>query len=549
MYNNSRNGGSSSRGNSDSRNNREDRPVRKNSSRDFLEKSSSDVAKGISREGLSSRNSSREDSRGNYNRAPREDRGDSSERNYNRVERPARESQDSENRTPRPSSNREGGNSYGNSRNDRPQRSYSSDRDSSSDRSSGGYRGDSSRSPSRGPSRGTSSRGGSSSRGSSSRGGFQSRGRRSSGGSQRIDYALFVRKASPVAQMEYKPKHKFSDFKVHDSLKKNIAAKKYDIPTPIQDQTIPLLLEGRDVVGIANTGTGKTAAFLIPLIDKVIKDKSQKILIMTPTRELANQIQDEFREFAKGLGIYSVTVIGGESISKQIYALNKHTHFVIGTPGRVKDLMNRGNLKLHDVGNIVLDEVDRMVDMGFIDDMTDILSELPEERHSLFFSATISKGIEQQVLSFLKNPVTVSVKTQATADNVEQDIVKIERGGDKVEMLHDILIKEESKKVLVFVKTKREADRLDRELYERGFQTVSLHGDKSQYQRQKSLDKFREGRADILVATDVAARGLDIPNVSHVINYDLPATYEDYVHRIGRTGRAHNKGKALTFVS
>jgi len=388
--------------------------------------------------------------------------------------------------------------------------------------------------------------------GRSSGGGF--RGGRGGGGrysrkSAMLDPQMYIKKATGKIIEEYIPKNKFADFNVDERLKQNIMDRKFDVPTPIQDQTIEHILEEKDVIGIANTGTGKTAAFLIPLINKVLKNRNQRVIIMVPTRELATQIEDEFRAFTPGLNLTATRCIGGESITKQIFFLKRKANFVIGTPGRLKDLVNRRELDLGAFRNIVLDEVDRMVDMGFIDDMKFLLAQLPEERHSLFFSATLSREVESLIQTFLRSPITISVKTGETAENVEQDIVKIERGQDKVEVLHDLLTAEGFDKVLIFVKTKREADRLENELYKRGFKSTSLHGDKSQYKRQQALDNFKKNRVNILVATDVAARGLDIPNVSHVINYDLPNTYEDYSHRIGRTGRANNKGIALTFVS
>ncbi len=379
-------------------------------------------------------------------------------------------------------------------------------------------------------------------------GGGRRFGRRIPGSASGGDHTKYIKKAIEKAEEVYTPKHEFNDFKIQADLKKNIAAKGYKIPTPIQDQSIPHLIEGKDVIGIANTGTGKTAAFLIPLINKIMQDPKQKVLIIVPTRELAQQIHEEFMGFSRGLRMFSVQCIGGASINNQIYGLQRQHNFVIGTPGRLKDLIDRRYLDLSKFHNIVLDEADRMVDMGFIDDIRFILAKLPSDRQSFFFSATMSREIDGLIRTFLKDPITVSVKTQPTSDNVEQDIVKVEPHEDKIEKLHDILIQEEVKKVLIFVRTKIGADRLDNELYDRGFKVEAIHGDKTQYKRQQALFKFKSNKVNILVATDVAARGLDIPNVSHVINYDEPENFDDYVHRIGRTGRANSKGKALTFV-
>lgn len=377
--------------------------------------------------------------------------------------------------------------------------------------------------------------------------GGRSRGRGDRG--PKLDHALFVKKAvEKLPEEAYIPKNKFSDFEVNETLKKNIKAKGFIEPTPIQDQTIELALKGNDVIGIANTGTGKTAAFLIPLIDKIFKSNAEKVLIIVPTRELATQIDTELRFLTYNTKIRSVQCIGGTSISNQIQKLRYNPNFVIGTPGRLKDLTNQGILKLGEYNNLVLDEVDRMVDMGFINDIKYLLAKLPEHRQSLFFSATISNNIERLITNFMHSPKTVAIKGDKTSDNVDQDIVRLADGEKKIEKLHDILTNPEVSKALIFVKTKMGADRLDRELFERGFKVSAIHGDKSQYKRQQAIDKFKQNKVNILVATDVAARGLDIPNVSHVINYDLPQTHDDYAHRIGRTGRANNKGKALTFV-
>jgi len=314
-----------------------------------------------------------------------------------------------------------------------------------------------------------------------------------------------------------------------------------------QDQAILPILEGKDLVGIANTGTGKTAAFLLPLITKVSRDRNQKVLIVAPTRELALQIQDEFKLFSLGMRIFSTLCIGGTSINTQIRDLSRRPNFVIGTPGRIKDLEKRRYLHLNQYQNVVLDEVDRMLDMGFIHDVRHIISFLPKNRQSLFFSATIPEETKVIMQDFLQNPVTVSVKTGATAQNVDQDIIRI-NGKSKIEILYDLLIKEEFKKVLVFGRTKWGVNKLETNLTKRGFKAVAIHGNKSQGQRVRALRMLKNNEVQILLATDVASRGIDIEDITHVINYDVPGTYDDYVHRIGRTGRVGKKGIALTFV-
>jgi ATP-dependent RNA helicase RhlE len=340
----------------------------------------------------------------------------------------------------------------------------------------------------------------------------------------------------------------FADFKVDPVLKKNIQTKGYLIPTPIQDKTIPPILKGLDVVGVANTGTGKTAAFLIPLIDKVLKNNKERVLIITPTRELAAQIESEFLSLSRGLNLFSALCIGGVSLNGQTKRLRQSPHFVIGTPGRLKDLEERRLLWLNAFSTIVLDEVDRMLDMGFIHDVQHLVSLLSEERQSLFFSATIEGKVQTVMSRFLKNPTIVSVKTGTVTDNVEQEIVRFS-GKNKIDVLHDLLIQKGFDRVLVFGRTKWSMEKLSKTLIDRGFRATSIHGNKSQNQRQRALRQFKAGEVNILLATDVAQRGLDIDSVSHVINFDLPETQEDYIHRIGRTGRADKKGFAITLMA
>lgn len=374
-----------------------------------------------------------------------------------------------------------------------------------------------------------------------------SRGRGGMG--QNIHPSKFVNRAviTETATV-FVPEHKFSDFLIDERLKANIISKGYVDPTPIQDRAIPHVLKGQDVVGIANTGTGKTAAFLIPLIHKVLSNDKENILIVVPTRELAIQIEDELKGFIGGMRLYSTVCVGGAPIGNQIRNLRYRNEFVIGTPGRIKDLIERKVLNLSFFKTVVLDEADRMLDMGFINDMKFMMAQMPKDRHTLFFSATLSPEIEALIKDFLKNPVSISVKTSDTSKNVDQDVVKVARGENKLDILHTMLIQPDFSKVLIFGRTKHGVEKLTNLLKDRGFKAESIHGDKNQSARQRALKTFKENNTQILVATDVAARGLDISGVSHVINFDLPATYEDYVHRIGRTGRAGKKGKAFTFI-
>jgi len=377
--------------------------------------------------------------------------------------------------------------------------------------------------------------------------GFSRFNRRPSRRPKTFDPSFLVQTAANRTAETHVLQHVFDDFNFNNQLKNNIKSKGYETLTPIQDQIIPFVLEGKDVIGLARTGSGKTAAFLLPLINKVINNRNEKVLVIAPTRELAFQIETEFRDFARNLGIFSVVCIGGVSIDPQISSLRRRPNFVIGTPGRLKDLSNRGVLHFSDFGSIVLDEADRMLDMGFIPDVKFIISRLPQVRQSLFFSATLPDKMKEVANAFLKNPVTVSIESGKACINVEQIIVKV-NGKPKIELLHDLLIQKGFNKVLVFGRTKWGIEKLAKALRERGFWVASIHGNKSQNQRQQALNKFKRNEIKVLVATDVASRGLDIQDVTHVINYDLPESYEDYIHRIGRTGRMDKKGIALTFV-
>jgi ATP-dependent RNA helicase RhlE len=363
-----------------------------------------------------------------------------------------------------------------------------------------------------------------------------------------IDVSKFVKK-SVVGKVSEPTviKNAFSDFKLCDKLQKNLENRKYLTPTPIQDQTIEHALKGRDLIGLANTGTGKTAAFLLPMINKCFHDRNQKVLIVAPTRELAIQIDGELKKFTFSLGIFSAICVGGSPIFRQITDIRRNPNFVIGTPGRLKDLKDRKVIDFSIFQNIILDEIDRMLDMGFAPEIKKILADMPKQRQSLFFSATLPPKIKELSQQFLTDPLTVKIHSGETAENIEQDIVRFSRN-TKFDKLKDLLITRDLKKVLIFSETKRDVEKLTENLTRDGFKVDSIHGDKRQSQRQKALLKFKENHVQILVATDVAARGLDIKNVTHVINYTVPQTFNDYIHRIGRTGRGNEKGFALTFI-
>lgn len=348
----------------------------------------------------------------------------------------------------------------------------------------------------------------------------------------------------------YEATHRFADFPFTQKLHDNIAHKGYEVPSAIQDQAIPHIVAGKDVIGLANTGTGKTAAFLLPIIEKLYANRTPlSILILAPTRELAQQIDEQFRDFSYGMKLYSTLIVGGMNMARQISQLARRPHVIIGTPGRTMDLIKRNHLSLDAVEVLVLDEADRMLDMGFITDIRTVARLTPASRQTLFFSATITPQIQQLTEEFLREPEVVSVRTADTSERVDQDVIEAHSKEDKLEKLLKLLEDESFDKVLLFGETKYGVQRLSDTLSKSGHSSVAIHGNKSQSQRQRALKAFTKNEARILVATDVAARGLDIPNVSHVINYDQPATYEDYVHRIGRTGRGNATGKALTFIT
>lgn len=365
-----------------------------------------------------------------------------------------------------------------------------------------------------------------------------------------IHPSKFINKAVAKAdEITYEAKNKFSDFPFGSQLAHNIAQKGYEMPSAIQDQAIPFIIDGKDVIGLANTGTGKTAAFLLPIIERQ-SGVSQRpsVLIIAPTRELAQQIDEEFRDYARGLDLYSALIVGGVSVDRQIRDLKRHPHFIIGTPGRLKDLINRRLVRLDTMTTLVLDEADRMLDMGFLPDIRAIVNDMPTDRQTLFFSATITPEIQALVNTFLKDPVTISVRTSETNEHIEQTVIEARDKNQKVELLTEMLRGKDYEKVLVFGETKFGVQRLSDHLDNSGIPSVAIHGNKNQSQRQRALKQFKDSRVRVMVATDVAARGLDIPNVSHVINFDTPQNYEDYIHRIGRTGRAGASGKAHTFI-
>lgn len=342
----------------------------------------------------------------------------------------------------------------------------------------------------------------------------------------------------------------FNEFGFEAKVLRAVTEMGFEEATPIQEKTIPLAMEGHDLIGQAQTGTGKTAAFGLPLIHKIVADEERIVaLIMCPTRELAIQVSEEIGRLGRFKGIRSLAIYGGQDIVKQIRALKKRPQIIIGTPGRLLDHINRKTIKLDDVQTVVLDEADEMLDMGFMEDIQSILSLVPEERHTMLFSATMPANIQRLAQKFLKSPQHVSVvPKQVSAPLIEQSYMEVPEK-EKFEGMCRLLDMESPDLAIIFGRTKRRVDELSEALQKRGYSAEGLHGDLSQNQRDAVMRKFRDNSIDVLVATDVAARGLDVSGVTHVINFDLPQDPESYVHRIGRTGRAGKEGTAWTFVT
>jgi ATP-dependent RNA helicase RhlE len=349
----------------------------------------------------------------------------------------------------------------------------------------------------------------------------------------------------------------FATLGLSEPILKAVASEGYSIPTPIQAESIPHLLAGSDLLGVAQTGTGKTAAFALPILDRLLaagsKQKSHgrfcRVLVLTPTRELASQIADSFATYGRHARLAHAVIYGGVSQGPQERAVRKGLDIIIATPGRLLDLMNQRIIDLRAVNTLVLDEADRMLDMGFLPDIRRIVSRLPAERQTLFFSATMPKEIRELADTLLRNPVTVKIAaTSAAADTVDQSIYFVDQR-NKPRLLTHVLSRLAVSRAIVFTRTRHAADRVTRQLEKSGIRAEAIHGDKSQAARQRALASFKSNNPPVLVATDVAARGLDIDNVSHVFNYDLPNVAETYVHRIGRTGRAGASGVAVSFCS
>ena len=341
----------------------------------------------------------------------------------------------------------------------------------------------------------------------------------------------------------------FSDLNIENKLKKSIELAEFKTPTPIQSQSIPISLEGKDVLGTAQTGTGKTLAFTIPMLNKLLKDKQAMALIICPTRELATQVMETVLKLnVREIGIGNALLIGGESMQKQLRQLKKGARIIVGTPGRINDHIERKSLNLSRVNYLVLDETDRMLDMGFTPQIEIILKFIPKDHQTLLFSATLPENILKISQKYLNNPERVSVGSLSTPiEKIKQETFQITADKKYHELINQLV--ERSGSILVFVKTKHGADKIVKRLKYDGHKADAIHGNLRQSKRDRVIRGFRNGNSRILIATDVAARGLDIPVIKHVINYDLPQVPEDYIHRIGRTGRAGKDGSALTFLT
>jgi len=365
-----------------------------------------------------------------------------------------------------------------------------------------------------------------------------------------LDPNKLIKKAVPQETVVYTPSRSFDQMPLSANLRANLYSKGFKNPTQIQNETLEHLLGGRDLLGVANTGTGKTGAFLIPIIEQWLSSNGKfQALVVVPTRELALQVETEFQSLSNGLGLYSASFIGGTSVGNDLRKLRKNPHLIIGTPGRLMDLHNRKALRLQNISKLVLDEFDRMLDMGFITDIQKMVQAMTSRNQTMLFSATVDKTQKQLISQLLDDPMEIKVGTgAATSDQIEQDIIRVPRGGDKFSMLLSMIGKSEFERVLIFAETKRWVDKVSQQLNQSGVKSDTIHGDKSQNYRVKALDKFKRGKIQVLVATDVAARGIDVSDITHVINYQIPMNFDSYVHRIGRTGRAGKLGKAYTFI-
>ena len=366
----------------------------------------------------------------------------------------------------------------------------------------------------------------------------------------KINPELLVKKATRTEVIPYTPKRRFSQMKLHKLLDKNIAKKGYASPTEIQDKSIDPLSTGKDLIGIAATGTGKTGAFLIPIIQQMLQRKGTTALVVVPTRELAQQVTAEFKSLTENTNLNYACFIGGTNVNQDISLAKRRTSLIVGTPGRLNDLMDRGALKIDKTSVLVMDEFDRMLDMGFIKDIQKIVGKMNNRKQTMLFSATVDSSQEKLIKQIVHSPLKINVSSGTkSSDNVHQDIIRVDNKENKFDVLLNLVNKPSFEKVILFAETKRTVNKLSKQLIKSGISSDVIHSNKSQSYRSKAIELFKKGKVKILVATDVAARGIDIKGVTHVINYQLPQTMDSYIHRIGRTGRAEATGMAYTFVN
>lgn len=366
----------------------------------------------------------------------------------------------------------------------------------------------------------------------------------------KVDVSKYTNKGVPATEPPaYQNQYSFDDFPIDAKLRKLIHEKGYKTPSEIQDKAIMPALNGKDIIGIAGTGTGKTAAFLIPVIQQLLENgEDNYALILAPTRELANQIQDEFKSLTRGLNLFSSCLIGGTSVSQCLKSLRRKNHVIIATPGRLQDMANQGAINYRDFSVLILDEFDRMLDMGFAKEVQRVNRAMTNKEQTLLLSATLDKSQQRLIDEVTDRALMVQSERSTHRSNaINQEVIRTE-GKDKFALLKDLLDQPEQDKTILFCETKRHADRMVKKLTKSDFKAGAIHGDKSQNQRERTLNQFKQGQINILVATDVVARGIDISDVEMVINYKEPKNYADYVHRIGRTGRAGKMGRAVTFI-
>ena len=358
-----------------------------------------------------------------------------------------------------------------------------------------------------------------------------------------------VKQATRKKTVAYTATQSFADFNLHEKLNINIKAKGYSNPTEIQERTFNHLVSGQNMIGIAATGTGKTGAFLIPIIQQML-GRNVTALVVVPTRELAQQVEEEFRSLTRKTGLNSVCFIGGTNVNKDLQLAKRKWNLIVGTPGRLNDLTDRMALRMDKTPILVLDEFDRMLDMGFVRDIQKIVGQMKRREQTLLFSATKDASQEKLINQIVTNPVRINISSGVkSSDNVDQSIIKVESHQNKFEVLLELVKKPSFDKVILFAETKRAVNKLSQQLVKSGIASDVIHGNKSQSYRTNAISQFKKGKVKILVATDVASRGIDIKGVTHVINYQIPQTMDSYIHRIGRTGRAEAVGAAYTFVN